>query len=184
MTRPYCLRDGDKRVAETCDFLNSKSTVVHPEIDPKDPYKPAHTGIFVRAVTAPKKVRNVIYYVPEHYPASGEAAFLFPDDGETSAGFLETHAEWKELSEERHVLLAILEPVDGRWRPQSIQDEVDCVNAVVNSLHMKELFSVNESTQYCVGLGTGAYIAAAYSLQIPRSLRRLSLKGDLNCTQT
>jgi hypothetical protein len=108
LIRPYCLRDGDKRVAETCDFLNSKSTVVHPETDPKDPYKPAHTGTFVRAVTVSKKARGVVYYVPERYPASGEAVFLFPDDGETSAGFLETHAEWKELSEERCVLSIML----------------------------------------------------------------------------
>ena len=61
-----------------------------PDVDPKDPYKPTHTGLFDGSITDENGVlRPYTVYVPSTMKTSGNMALVFIESGKKARAFIE-----------------------------------------------------------------------------------------------
>lgn len=165
MSRPYCLNIENNiyKLGDLNLMLQNKESMTYPPMDPQNPKKPFFTGVIPQEVTINGENRRFLIYIPEHYPISGAGFFLYPDDGVRCEEFLEQEP-WKAVSEELNAALIILESRPGGWSREDIQSEVDYSEAVFKKAISRVYFSMNESTYYIMGLGSGAYVATAHGL--------------------
>lgn len=165
MKKPYCL-DLDGGVYSLGDLnmmVYNKDTVDYPPADPQDPAKPFFTGAIRQEVTVGGETRPFLVYIPSRFPISGAGLFLYPEDGVSCGECLRSDC-WQDLAEEFQVALVILESRKGGWSREDIQSEVSYSEAVFKKAISRVYFSLNEATYYIMGLGAGAYMAAAHGL--------------------
>ena len=165
MKKSYCLdiKDNNYKLGDLNMMFQNKDAITYPDIDPEHPAKPFFTGIIHQQVKTSIGDRPYLVYLPKNFPISGAGVYIFPDSNISAEKFLED-GEWKALSEQTGTALIILESRDSGWDLKDIQSEVDYCEAVFKSSISRLYFSLNESTYYIWGLGTGAYIATTYGL--------------------
>lgn len=163
MEHAYCLalENGVYKLGDLNLMLNNRDDVAYPPTDPLNPTRPYITGALRQEVTAENQTRSFLLYIPPRYPISGGGLFLYPDNGVSCEACLES---WKALADETGTALIILEAQSDGWSKRDIQREVAYSEAVFKRAIARVYFSMNESTYYIMGLGAGAYVAAAYGL--------------------
>lgn len=175
--KEYCL-SVQNEVLETCDFLNNVCQIEHPAVDSNFPYKPVHTGEFQKSFRVEGRERNILFYIPESYPPSGEAILIAPDAENTAKGYLDQNPYWKKLADEKGFMFIIMEADVGKWKIKEIQEDISYIDAIMQIIVQKELFSANEASFYFLGLGTGAYPVTAYSLARPEKIAAFVADGS------
>ena len=165
MKRAYCLDidDGIYKLGDLNMMLSNTETRSYPAPDPTDPAKPFFTGKIALDVEVNDETRPFLLYLPQRFPISGAGLFLYPDDGMTCEAFLESE-NWISIAEKRNIALIILEPRASGWSREDIQSEVSYSEAVFKKAISRVYFSLNEATYYIMGIGAGAYAAAAHGL--------------------
>lgn len=165
MKNAYCLdiEDGVYKLGDLNLFLHNTGAVSYPPLDPRRPAKPFFTGEIKLEVTVNGEMRPFLLYIPQDFPISGAGIFLYPDDGVSCEAFL-AQGNWKAVAEETKAALIVLEARPGGWNQADIQSEADYSEAVFKKAIAREYYSLNEATYYIMGLGAGAYPAAAYGL--------------------
>lgn len=165
MKRPYCLdiEDGIYKLGDLNMMLSNTETRSYPDPDPLDPGRPFFTGRIPLEVEINGEKRPFLIYLPERFPISGAGLFLYPDDGMTCGAFLESE-NWIRIAEERNIALIVLEPRPSGWSREDIQSEISYSEAVFKKAIARTYFSLNEATYYVMGVGAGAYVAAAHGL--------------------
>lgn len=177
MPKAYCLHI-EKELTATCDFLNTRSELEHPPLDLRAPYRPAHTGLYAREIPAGGAGRKAAFFIPESYPPSGEAVFLFAPSGCDEAAFWTQNPHWQSLAAARGVMLVLCLAGLGGWSRQDIQREFDYVDGVLEVLLSKAFCSANEASYYFIGLGDAAYVAAAFGLARSEIVAAFVADGD------
>lgn len=145
-------------------------------IDPVHPYFQLNTGLTKKKAVLEDGERNYAVYVPEGMTSKGAAALIFPESGMKAEEFLDTE-NWKELADTYHTAFLILE--SGRWDKEHVEREFDYAWKVVN-LEFGQRLTVDicESYIYPVGLGDGAYAAAAFALTYSATFPAFAADGD------
>ena len=144
------------------------------EIDPMNPMRPTHYGLFDRTVDVGGRARRFLYYVPDGAMASTAGVMLLPPNGVTAAEFLE-HSSWRQLCEteecKEKFILCVLEAEAGGWRDGECYGDpagdAAYVEAVFGEFSRRNLFCVHESKYYLVGYGAGAAAAQRAALSNP-----------------
>lgn len=165
MKRAYCLDidDGIYKLGDLNMMLSNTETRSYPAPDPTDPSKPFFTGRIALEVEVGGEKRPFLLYLPQRFPISGAGFFLYPDDGMTCEAFLKSE-NWIGIAEDLNVALIILEPRANGWSREDIQSELSYSEAVFKKAISRVYFSLNEATYYIMGVGAGAYVAAAHGL--------------------
>ena len=164
MKKAYCLdiENGKYSLGDLNLMLQNKETLTYPAPDPKDPARPFFTGPIRQQVTVDGEERPFLIYIPSRFPISGAGLFLYPDNGVSCEQCLESG--WRDLSEKTQCALIILQARGDGWSRCDIQSEVSYSEAVFKKAICRTYFSLNEATYYIMGLGAGAYVAAAHGL--------------------
>lgn len=178
MKKAYCLDldNGRYTLGDLNLMLQNKETMSYPPMDPKDPARPFFTGPVPQRVTVDGEERPFLLYIPSRFPISGAGLFLYPDDGVTCEQCLDSG--WRELSEKTQCALIILQAREGGWSREDIQSEVSYSESVFKKAICRTYFSLNEATYYIMGLGAGAYVAAAHGLLSSSLFSCLLADGD------
>lgn len=176
--KKYCLDiDPDRYLlGELLGFLGG-AAVEQPPVDPGQPYEPAHVGLFPKTLAVDGVQRRILTYIPPHFPTSGAGLFVFLDDGVDSGAFF-ADGGWEERCTRMGTALILMEAADGGWSRENIQHEINFAQAAFKTAIARDLYSLNESTYYAVGLGAGAYPAAAFSLLFSSVFSGLVADGD------
>ena len=57
--------------------ISGKSDIVQKPVDPADPYRSSHIGIFERCIETGDKKETYAVYIPEDFPPFGDGIFVF-----------------------------------------------------------------------------------------------------------
>lgn len=158
-------------------FLCDSPPVSHPPVDPEQPYEPVHTGYFEGEINDSGEIRHILTYVPPHFTTSGAGVFLFLDNGQTLEG-IRAAGIWQRLSEKHGFALIALEAGADGWRKKEIQKEINYAREALGTALKRDLYSLNESSYYALGLGAGAYPALAFALLYCGVLAGVAADGD------
>ncbi|MBQ1504542.1 MAG: hypothetical protein IIZ49_04030 [Oscillospiraceae bacterium] len=134
-----------------------------PDVDPKDPYKPTHTGLFDGSIVDEKGVRRCYtVYVPTTMKTSGSMALVFIDSGKKARDFIAAN-NWIEVLEERETSAFFFEAPNG-WDRENPGVELDAATKMLAEMRWMELFAANAPSIYALGFGDGAYPAAVFAM--------------------
>ena len=134
-----------------------------PDVDPKDPYKPTHTGLFDGSITDENGVlRPYTVYVPSTMKTSGNMALVFIESGKKARAFIEEH-NWREVLEACETSAYFLEAPNG-WDTENPGLELDAATKMLAEMRCMELFAANAPSVYALGFGDGAYPAAVFAM--------------------
>ena len=134
-----------------------------PDVDPKDPYKPTHVGLFDGSITDEKGVvRNYTVYVPSTMKTSGNMALIFIDSGKKARDFIGANP-WPEVLEACETSAFFLEAPQG-WDRENPGVELDAATKMLAEMRCMELFAANAPSVYALGFGDGAYPAAVFAM--------------------
>ena len=145
-------------------------------IDHVHPYYQVNKGVAMRSVELDGQERNYAVYVPKRLLSKGAAAIIFPDSGVMANDFLSAD-NWKKLSEDYKIALIVLE--SKQWNKDSVEREFDYAQCVVETeFRKRSTVDICESFIYPIGLGDGAYIAAAFALTYSATFPAFAADGD------
>lgn len=145
-------------------------------LDGKDPYFQLNTGLTAKKITINGRERNYGVYVPEQMTSKGAALLVFPDSGIRAEEWIDQD-NWKALAEEFHTALLILE--SSNWDKNVLDQEFDYAwNVVQLEFGQRPTVDICESFIYPIGLGDGAYIAAAFALTYSATFPAFAADGD------
>lgn len=146
------------------------------KIDHANPYFQINTGITEKEIELADGARKYLVYVPACMTSKGAALLIFPDSGVTAAEFIRS-SNWRALSEQYHTALLVLE--SECWNKDEVEKAFDFAWKVVDMEFGQRLtVDICESYIYPVGLGSGAYMAAAFSLTYSASFAAFAADGD------
>lgn len=162
----------DKRHADRKPF----ELVSSDKIDQENPYVQINTGLHKKKVELECGDREYAVYVPDGMTSKGAAALIFPDSGVTAEEFIESE-NWRELAEKYHTALLILE--SSGWNKEDIEKEFDYAWKIVEyEFGQRPTVDICESCIYPIGLGDGAYVAAAFALTYSATFPAFAADGD------
>ncbi len=134
-----------------------------PDVDPKDPYKPTHTGLFDGKITDEKGVeRAYTVYVPTTMKTSGNMALIFIDSGKKARDFIAAN-NWCAVLEACETSAFFFEAPNG-WDREDPGVELDAATKMLAEMRCMELFAANAPSIYALGFGDGAYPAAVFAM--------------------
>ncbi|MDO4192189.1 MAG: PHB depolymerase family esterase [Erysipelotrichaceae bacterium] len=155
------------------------SNVRYEKVDPSlitDPYAQFNTGLTKKTIEVNGVLRSYGIYVPQDMRSKGACALIVPDNGITAETFLETE-NWKELSEKNKLAYIIFEA--DRWDKDDVEKEFDFIQQTVYMEFGQRLtVDICESYIYPIGLGDGAYVAAALALTYSATYPAFAADGD------
>ena len=151
--KKYCLDiDPDRYLlGELLGFVGGPA-IEQPQVDPEHPYEPAHIGLFPKTLEVDGVKREILTYVPPHFPTSGAGLFVFLDDGMGAASFF-VSGGWEERCTRMGFALILMEAAPGGWNKENIQHEINFAQAAFKTALARDLYSLNESTYYAGGVG-------------------------------
>ncbi len=148
-----------------------------PDVDPKDPYKPTHTGLFDGKITDEKGTeRAYTVYVPTTMKTSGNMALIFIESGKRARDFIAEYS-WCSVLEACETSAYFLEAPDG-WDRENPGVELDAATKMLAEMRCMELFAANAPSVYALGFGDGAYAAAVFAMTHCSVLASWAAFGD------
>ncbi len=148
----------------------------HP-VDPEDPYRPIHTGVYTDAVPDHTgKERKYLFCIPSTVQPSGNTVFVFGSAGQTPEELF-AQGGWREKLEKYRAAGCFVVP-DGDWDKEHPGKELDWFLDVYARMRDLEYYASNLDSIYVIGLGTGAYLGGLYALLYSSIVASCALAGS------
>jgi len=151
------------RLIAKLDFLDGQTDMVHPQVDPKNPYKTPHMGFFDRNVNVQDKEMPYTMYVPDGFSPYSDGIFLFVPGGYTARAYMEEKG-WNYIADKKCVTVVAMECPKKNWQEWELSDALAYARAVFVGQSKRDICSINEGGFYALGFEDGAYMAAIFSM--------------------
>lgn len=172
---PRIPRGGEYTPPERSSHRKLFLPVPETRIGREDPYCQINTGLTRKTILVNGTERKYGVYVPEGIHSKGDAFLLFPDSQVNAEAFMDLE-NWREISEQFHVAMIILE---GTWEHDKLEDDFDYAWEVVQlEFGQRPTVDICEACIYPIGLGNGAYPASAFALTYSASFPAFAVDGD------
>lgn len=156
------LRGGrGQRKEKQCNMDYSSLWITPPASDeiPVDlmaPEKSQVHGLFRQCWKVGDTDRSIVTYLPEGFCHNNRALVVVPPSDADPADFL-AESGLGELADCDKLLIAILEPINGRW--DATGADATFMNAAYKKLQGREYYVVMQDCIYAMGFGDGADVA-------------------------
>lgn len=154
--------ESNRLIAEL-DFLDGKTDIIQPQVDPKDPYKTPHIGFFDRKVTVQDREMPYTMYVPDGFRPYSDGIFIFVPGGCTARTYLEEKG-WNHIAEQKRVTLIAMQCSKESWGRWELSDALAYARAVFVVQSKRDICSLNEGGFYALGFEDGAYMATIFTM--------------------
>lgn len=164
------------------DLPRTDHTILQPEVDPKNPYYPVHTGLFDGFVTDEAGARrDYLLYIPTTMKTSGNSMLVFIPGGKKARDFFLENS-WKDSLEKHAIATYFVEAPNG-WRLSDPGFEIDTATKVLGEMRSMEYFSYNAPGNYAMGFGDGANIASVFAVMHISALSGFAAWGNIDINE-
>jgi len=146
--------------------------VIQRPVDPEDPYKPVHIGLFSDQVEG----REYVFYIPSTVKPSGNTVFIFCPAGKSAKECFE-EGDWQSALTKFQAAGCFVAP-DDDWNTEDPGAELEWFMKVYAQMRNMEFYASNGDALYAIGLGSGAYIASVFSLLHSSVLAAFAVAGS------
>ena len=158
--------------------LNVPRRVEQPEVDAENPYAPLHTGMFSGMAERAGKKKEYIFYVPQTMKFVGNLVFIFADDGQTARELYEAF-DWA-AALEKHEATGVFVAPEGDWDRDNPGEDLDYFLRIYTESMDNRYFVPTVCACYVLGFGTGAYMAALFSILFGSTVAAFAIDGTCN----
>ncbi len=151
------------RLKAELDFLEGETDMIHPEVDPQNPYQTPHTGFFERTVQVDGKRMPYTIYIPDGFPPYSDGIFLFVPAGDKARTYLEKTG-WDKIADRECVAVVAMECQMDSWQKWELEEALAYARAVFMIQSQRDLCSINECGFYAMGFEDAAEITAAFTM--------------------
>ncbi|MCH1982676.1 hypothetical protein MCG98_08885 [Ruminococcus sp. OA3] len=162
--------------------ISGKSDIVQKPVDPADPYRSSHIGIFQRCIETGDNKETYAVYIPEDFPPFGDGIFVFAP-GKISAEDYIQHSGIRKMADEHCMVLLILQSPDTLWKERSVENILAYARSAFLDMSLRDLYTWNEASYYVLGMEDGAYAANVFTMMYSSILAASVLRGDSSVSE-
>ena len=162
------------------EYVSKCISMSQPEIDPKAPYRPVHTGLFELYYQNKVTKRKYCVYVPQTMLPPGAGIFVFSDSRNEPRNVVNDR-EIIELSEKLGVSIIYLFAPNG-WNNSDFSEDLSYANAALADALSTSIYNIGMfyGRQYVFGMGDGCQTAFIFARLHSQRISAIALNTEVD----
>ena len=166
------------------EYVSKLTSTSQPEIDPKEPYRPVHTGLFELEYRNKAIKRKYCVYVPQTMLPPGAGIFVFADSINEPRNVV-NNREIIDLADSLGVSIIFLFAPNG-WNTRDFSEDLSYANAALADALSTSIYNIGMfyGRQYVYGMGDGCQTSFTFSRLHSQRISAIALNTEVDVDES